>query len=126
MSLEEAIRENTAAINSLARLINLAAATENLVSAQGEVARSNAPSTSPAPHVLVSSQPEDDAVPAADTPAADDVTIDYAEVRSAVIKAAATKGKDRVVDLLETFGLKSATEAKPTQYAEIIAACEAL
>lgn len=125
MSLEEAIRENTQAINSLARLINLAAATEQLVSAQGEVARSNAPSTSPAPHVLVSSQPEDDAVPAADTPAADDV-IDYAEVRSAVIKAAATKGKDRVVDLLDGFGLKSATEAKPTQYAEIIAACEAL
>lgn len=125
MSLEEAIRENTAAINSLARLINLAAATEQLVSAQGEVAPSNTPSNSPAPHVLVSSPPEDDAVPAADTPAADDV-IDYSEVRSAVVKAASTKGKDKVVAVLESFGLKSATEAKPQQYADIIAACEAL
>lgn len=58
-------------------------------------------------------------------PAADTQALDYVkDVQPLVLKVSSVKGRDAAVALLAKFGLKSAKEAQPEQYADIIKACK--
>ena len=47
----------------------------------------------------------------------------YDDAASAVTTLARTKGRDVAIEVLSNFGIKKLPDAKPEQYAEIIAAC---
>lgn len=63
---------------------------------------------------------------AAGTPAASPAPaeISYDQISKAVISVAQKKGRDAAVALLSKFGAGKATELKPEQYADVLAAVE--
>lgn len=52
--------------------------------------------------------------------------VTYDDVKKAVLDVSHDRGRDAAVALLAGFGLKNAQEAKPEQWAEIMAAAKAL
>jgi hypothetical protein len=52
---------------------------------------------------------------------ADEPTIEYAQVRSAVMSLAAKKGRDAVIEVLSNFGVDNATKLKEEQWADALA-----
>lgn len=54
----------------------------------------------------------------------DKPTIEYAQVRSAVMSLAAKKGREAVVEVLATFGVDNATKLQEAQWAAALAELE--
>ncbi|MGI9142686.1 MAG: hypothetical protein ACR2IJ_05800 [Fluviibacter sp.] len=100
MSLEQKLKDNTAALERLTNLLT------DL-------------------NLSVIQIPTVPTVPTVPAPIEEPVT--YAEVTRAVTQAAGFAGREAVIQMLqEQFGLASAKTAKADQYGDIIAACEAL
>lgn len=121
MSLEQALQENTVAIRELiAALTNHAptpaptkeveAAAEKAV----EKAKAKAPAKKTEPAVETAANRSSDADATSDA-------VTYSQVSDAVLKLVAAKGRAAATDILTDMGLKSAREAKPEQYAELLA-----
>lgn len=131
MSLEEALHANTAALNKLTELFSVVQIETVIseVTAQAAVAEDNTASNPPMPSRLPVSPSDEVAVPTAQAPVGEPEAADvipYEKVSAAVTLAAAKKGREAVLEALAVFGLSSAKDSKAHQYADIIAACEAL
>lgn len=112
MSLEASIIELNSSICRLIDALNARAGEDARPAASVPKTVAAGTPTTPAPTAPGPVDP----VPAA---------LDYVkDVQPRVLKVSATKGREAAVKLLGTFGLKSAKEAKPEQYADIIKACE--
>jgi len=131
MSLEEALHANTAALNKLADLLDLSVIKiptvigplppQPFVTAQAAVAENNTASSSPAtpsPHGL------DDAAVLEPAPAKEPEDVTKAQVAKAITHLANSQGRDVAVQVLALFGIKKVSEANPSDYPAILAACE--
>ena len=100
MSLEQALKENTAAVLALtAAYLNNGALTTRKANPAAEK-------------------------PAADAPSAP-VTLKYTDVSGPVNEFVKTHGREKALAVLKPFGLAKLTEAKPEQWGDILAAFQA-
>ena len=117
MSIETLLADNTAAIRELIATIKAQTYAEVSQPATTKVAPAKAEpkpkaETKPAPESVVVDTPEAHA-----TPADPETLVSLDEVKAAVLKLAATKGRDAAVAVLQSFGVAKAPELKPEQYA---------
>lgn len=131
MSIETLLAENTAAIRELIATIK----------AQAYAEVSQPATTKPAPEPeskatfrINKNHPQIEVIKALATPVVEDtpeahatpadpetlVTLD--EIKAAVLKLAATKGRDAAVGVLQSFGAAKAPELKPEQYGDALTA----
>ena len=61
--------------------------------------------------------------PTTEAPVKKDYSFD--EVRDVVIYATQTKGREAMVEILDSFGVSNIKDLEPSQYAELVAKCEA-
>jgi outer membrane biosynthesis protein TonB len=143
MSLELAIQQNTAAINTLIEILskgNVPAAVQpdqaDAPAEKPKRAKKEAKPEAPAGEPASAPKAEDDAAgeqsapekPAAfpaSTTTAETKQVTYTEASAAVVKVANTKGRAAAVEILAGFGAKTLGEVKASSYAAVIAACEA-
>lgn len=123
MSLEQAVKENTAAVVSLtaALLASFNKAAEKAPQASKPVApkADKEPDTKPA-------APE---TPKAETPAAETpAELTYADVGARIVEIVKDpkRGPVKVKAVLAKFGIKRGPEAKPEQWADLLAALNAI
>ena len=142
MSIEKTITTLASAIDNVAQAINrycdLAESNAEVSAPIGKVkidpptdeaeieAQDDTPVDEPTEAAPV--ETEDDTVEAEATEAAPvetdkEVSFDYA--KSVVIDTVRDKGRDTVAKILGEFGVKNIKELEPTQYAELVAKCEA-
>lgn len=115
MSIETLLADNTAAIRELIATIKAQAYAEASQPAATKPAPAKAepkPKPAPAPTPVVEDTPEAHA-----TPADPETLVTLDEIKAAVLKLAATKGRDAAVGVLQSFGAAKAPELKPEQYA---------
>lgn len=117
MSIETLLADNTAAIRELIATLKAQAYVEASQPATTKPAPAKAEpkpkaETKPAPTPVVEDTPEAHA-----TPADPETLVSLDEVKAAVLKLAATKGRDAAVGVLQSFGAAKAPELKPEQYA---------
>lgn len=116
MSIETLLADNTAAIRELIATIKAQAYAEAsqpaTKAAPAKAEPKPKPETKPTPAPAVEDTPE-----AAATPADPETLVSLDEVKAAVLKLAATKGRDAAVGVLQSFGAAKAPELKPEQYA---------
>ena len=115
MGIEQALAANTAAIEKLCSLLQSAAPAQ--ISAA-----SITPATPAVEQPAVEQPVEQPAVeqPAAEQPAA---PVPYTAVMAVVLKASPVLGgKDAVLKILSRFGVKSAKDLQPEQYADAVRA----
>lgn len=127
MSLEEAIRENTAAIRDLINVGSLGKPQltgSNPPPVKKEAAEGDAPAAPKAAAKQNAPRPAPTAKPAAPTataskpPAATDA---YTPVKNATLEFIKKKGRDAAVAILGEFGAKLATDLDPASYDEYLA-----
>lgn len=123
MSLEEALHANTVALNKLTELFSVVQIETVIseVTAQAAVAGNNTASSSPAkpsPHGL------DDAAVLEPAPATEPEDVTKDQVAKAITQLANSQGRDVAVQVLALFGIKKVSEANPSDYAAILAACQ--
>lgn len=118
MGIEQALAANTAAIEKLCSLLQSAAP-----------AQLSAASITPATPVVEQPAAEQPAAeqPAAEQPAVEQPAVEqpaapvpYTAVMAAVTKAMTYIRKDGVLELLGQFGVKTAKDLQPEQYAEAV------
>jgi hypothetical protein len=151
MSLELAIQQNTAAINTLIEILSKgtiptapaaeevapgfgtavtdaakAVAAETKARRTKKEAKPEAPAGEPAQEASAPA-PEIGATAASEmeVAAAPAKQITYTEASAAVVKVANTKGRQVAVEILAKFGAKTLGEVKASSYAKVIEACEA-
>lgn len=113
MSLEASIAELNSNIKVLIGVLNKAGHTQPVTTDSPAIA--SAPAT-PTPEKTEPSKTAQAAAPAA---------LDYTkDVQPLVLRVSSTKGRDTAVAVLAKLGLKSAKEAKPEQYQQLIDACQ--
>lgn len=125
------IEENLSAIATALRDISVSlAAFVNKLPTPNLTPAAEAPR--PAPDAKTPKSPPADTGAAAATPASAPATADtapapaaardvpYEDIKQAVVSLMARKGADRVLKVLEPFGLKSAKQAKPEQYPALL------
>ena len=117
MSIETLLADNTAAIRELIATLKAQAYVEASQPATTKPAQVKAEpkpkaAAKPAPEPVVEDTPE-----AAATPADPETLVSLDEIKAAVLKLAATKGRDAAVAVLQSFGAAKAPELKPEQYA---------
>lgn len=122
MSIETLLADNTAAIRELIATIKAQTYAEVSQPATTKPATAKAEpkpkaETKPAPEPVVVDTPEAHA-----TPADPETLVSIDEVKVAVLKLAATKGRDAAVAVLQSFGAAKAPELKPEQYARVLEA----
>lgn len=121
MSIETLLAENTAAIRELIATIKAQAyaeATQPATTKAPKLKPENDPTnTKPAPEPVVEDTPEAHA-----TPADPETLVTLDEIKAAVLKLAATKGRDAAVGVLQSFGAAKAPELKPEQYGDALTA----
>jgi hypothetical protein len=137
MSLEQALQENTAAVNALAALIKGAAVTQEAAPAKATTAKkptkpattetaasaADAPASTPAKQEAAAA-PAQEAAKTASMPAKD---FDRQPSIDALMKVARGKGKAAAVELLGKFKVSKATELPTKEKAdEFIAAANAI
>lgn len=126
MSIETLLADNTAAIRELIATIKAQAYAEASQPAAPKappVAAKPEPKAAkptPAPAPVVEDTPEAHA-----TPADPETLVTIDEVKAAVLKLAATKGREAAVAVLQSFGAAKAPELKPEQYGDVLAALNA-
>lgn len=120
MGIEQALAANTAAIEKLCSLLQSAAPAQ--ISAA-----SITPATPAVEQPAVEQPAEQPAVeqpaveqPTAEQPAADSAPVPYTAVMAAVTKAMTYIRKDGVLKLLGQFGVTTAKDLQPEQYAEAV------
>lgn len=124
MSIETLLADNTAAIRELIATIKAQAyaeasqpATTKPAPAKAEPKPKVEPKPAPAPEPAVEDTPEAHA-----TPADPETLVTLDEIKAAVLKLAATKGRDAAVGVLQSFGAAKAPELKPEQYGDALTA----
>ena len=117
MGIEQALAANTAAIEKLCGLLQ-AAAPAQLSAIRPAVAT---PDEQPTAEQPTAEQPTAEQ-PTAEQPTAEQpaAPVPYTAVMAAVTKAIHPLGKDGVLELLNRFGVKSAKELQPEQYADAV------
>ena len=137
MSLEQALAENTAAVRELIAVWSKLTAQANKVdkapadtpvTAAGKPVKAKVEAAAKAadtPAVTAPAQQEPaQSAPAADSPS--EPAVDYPTLQKAVFALANAKGRDAVIGLMkDTFGVGSAKELKPEQWADALAAVNA-
>jgi len=120
MSLEKVIEENTAAVKELTVALQQFAA--GGTGAAAPTAKAEAPAK--AATKKAESKPTEKTEEKADEPTG----IPYDDVKAKTLELVKAKGRDTVVETLAKFGkgVKSAQDLKPEQYAEYIAAVDAI
>lgn len=114
MTLEAAIQENTAVMRELINRLGVAGPFTGSVAAGGEVKKPIAETVSSGPGV----QP-----PVTVPTASVQGTVDYeTHVKPAALALASKvgKGREKLLEVLATFGLVSVKEAKPEQYSALV------
>lgn len=119
MSIETLLADNTAAIRELIATIKAQAYAEASQPAAPKAPPVAAKPT-PAPAPVVEDTPEAHA-----TPADPETLVTIDEVKAAVLKLAATKGREAAVAVLLSFGAAKAPELKPEQYGAALDALNA-
>ena len=115
MGIEQALAANTAAIEKLCSLLQSAAPAQ--ISAITPAPAT--PAEQPAAEQPAAEQPAAEQ-PAAEQPAA---PVPYTAVMAVVLKASPVLGgKDAVLKILSRFGVKSAKDLQPEQYADAVRA----
>lgn len=117
MSLEAALAANTAALTELLTAIKALAYAEQKAVAIDPPATPVAPAPIIAPVAPIVQQLEnlrDAAQP-----------VSFDQVKAVTLKLAGAKGRDAALAVLKTFNAAKATELKPSQYSEFLAAAEA-
>lgn len=109
MGIEQALAANTAAIEKLCSLLQSAAP-----------AQLSAASIVPATPAAEQPAVEQPAVEQPAAAAADSAPVPYTAVMAAVTKAMTYIRKDGVLELLGQFGVKTAKDLQPEQYAEAV------
>jgi hypothetical protein len=132
--LEDAIKELTKAVTILSTTMAVVAAQGGPVDSTkvAKTVRGKAKTAEPAlaaeraKTTTTAGQHPDDAPPTgvAATPQPEEGRT-YDDVKKAAVRLASEKGRDALLKVLSDMGLKTATDAKPTQYAAIIDKCEA-
>lgn len=121
MSIETLLADNTAAIRELIATLKAQAYVEASQPATYTVGQMLADTVAVAkdanPEPVVEDTPE-----AAATPADPETLVSIDEVKAAVLKLAATKGRDAAVAVLQSFGAAKVPELKPEQYAPALEA----
>lgn len=122
MSIETLLADNTAAIRELIATIKAQVYAEASQPATTKPAPAKAepkPKAEPksAPEPAVEDTPESHA-----TPADPETLVTLDEIKAAVLKLAATKGRDAAVAVLQSFGAAKAPELKPEQYGDALTA----
>lgn len=115
MSLEDAVKDNTAAIRDLIHALGAQrAAAPNTVPTPGKPVKEAKPAAT---------QPTA-AAPAAPTQSAEpSTTIDFVtQIQQPIIKLAATGKRDLAMSILTQFGAAKASEIKPADYAAAVEA----
>lgn len=142
MTLEAAIAENTAAVRELiaqlrsgtalqqpsaeeidANIKALNAAQEAAAPKPTPAAKPAAPAPTPPTAEAPASAPSPKANEPADPPSAE--TPDYATTAKAVNALVKASGRQAAVDVLASFGAATLKDVQPSQYAAVIAACNA-
>lgn len=113
--LEEAIKENTAAVREL-----IAALEKTPTATQEKPAKKpQAASTSSKEKIAASSE----TAPASKKDTLKEPT-EYTDVQTAITALAQAKGRDAAVAVLADFGVKKGAELMPGQYAEVVASAQ--
>lgn len=128
MSIETLLADNTAALRELIATIKAQAYAEVSQPAApkadhlpaAEKPKPQAAKPAPAPAPVVEDTPEAHA-----TPADPETLVTIDEVKAAVLKLAATKGREAAVAVLQSFGAAKAPELKPEQYGAVLDALNA-
>ncbi len=115
MGIEQALAANTAAIEKLCGLLQAAAPAQ--ISAITPAPAT--PAEQPAAEQPAAEQPAAEQ-PAAEQPAAAAAPVPYTAVMAAVTKAMTYIRKDGVLKLLGQFGVTTAKDLQPEQYAEAV------
>lgn len=134
--LEEAIKENTAAIREL-----IAAIAKGVPTTAAQVAAvvAEAPKTEKAEKVVTKTETvpvEQDLAASKNAKQAEEALnghanadtkgVSYDDVKAVIIKVSGAKSRDDVVALLGKFGVAKGPDLKPAQYAEFVAAATEL
>lgn len=125
MSIETLLADNTAAIRELIATIKAQAyaeASQPAARKADHLAVAEKPKAKPEPKATPAPAPTsepvvEDTPEAAATPADPETLVSLDEVKAAVLKLAATKGRDAAVGVLQSFGAAKAPELTPEQYA---------
>ena len=116
MGIEQALAANTAAIEKLCSLLQSAA--------PAQISAASITPATPAVEQPAVEQPAAEQ-PAAEQPAAEQpaAPVPYTAVMAVVLKASPVLGgKDAVLKILSRFGVKSAKDLQPEQYADAVRA----
>lgn len=126
MSLEAALQENTTAIRELIAALSAGAVITK--AKQAEPKKAPVAKAQPAPEPVTKEQPVSEPVPVeqpvTEEPEQLELEVSYDDVSKAVVALHRAKGRQAAVEVLEKFGLPTAREAKPEQWAPIIEACK--
>jgi hypothetical protein len=131
MSLELAIQENTAAINSLIAILSSQPSVTDVQQAQAPVAENNSASNTPEgasipkADVAAEKSAKSSATVEDEQPATEAVGVTYDDTAKVVQALAVRKGREVAVKVLDQFGAKTLKDVKPSDFAAVIAACEA-
>ena len=121
MSLEEALKANTEAVLALTAVLKGAKLVGGSVSSDGsQTTKVEVPATPPKadkPKAEKKEEKKPEAAPAVVHPPYDDVR--------AAVNALAKVDKAKAVEIIKSFGVEKAQDAKPEQYADLIARLKA-
>lgn len=125
MSLEQALQENTAAIKELiAAWLKAGGVPVAAAPAESEQPEQKAETKNKAKAALLAAKPKPEPKPEPEPQPEPQTepTVDYPTLQKAVFALANAKGRDAVVELIKAeFGVGSAKELKPGQWADALA-----
>lgn len=134
MTLEARLAENTAALTTMAELMAKflqaghfqPAAAAKVEAPKPEKAKAEKPAASAAPTEAPSVQSGETAagIATATTASPSELSFD-ADLKPVILKLIASKGNAAAVDVLAKFGVAKATQLKPEQFADALAAFKA-
>jgi hypothetical protein len=136
MPLEQAIQENTAALHSLLAFLQSGSAPTLAIrdggevnqpqAAVGENTASDTAEAPPAkPEVAAKKTAKSSAKAEDEQPATEAAGVTYDQAAKAIQELAKAKGRDAAIEVLKKFGAAKLPEVKESDFAAVVAACEA-
>lgn len=115
MSLEDALKENTAALAKLTAVLEAGVAAESGAAAASTSGKRGRPAKAEAEAPAPTTTKPDKPKPAGPT---------YDDVKDAILKVNSEKGRDEATAVLARFGVARATELKEGAWPDVIKMCQ--
>jgi hypothetical protein len=132
MPLEQAIQENTAALHSLLAFLQSGSAPTlairdggEVIQPQAAVGENTASDTAEAPPAKPEVAAKSSAKAEDEQPATEAEGVTYDQASKAIQELAKAKGRDAAIEVLKQFGAAKLPEVKESDFAAVVAACEA-